>query len=41
MVEKYGWFRVYEAGLELIGFPPTWDPSLKQLLAIKSYLEET
>ncbi|TWT65646.1 hypothetical protein Pan14r_51930 [Crateriforma conspicua] len=40
LVERFGWARVYEAGFHVFGFPAFWDPSLKQVLDLKSFLEQ-
>jgi hypothetical protein len=40
LVQKFGWCRVYETGLELFGYPPTWEPGLKELLDLRNLLKE-
>lgn len=39
LVNVHGWWKVYETGLRLFGYPPTWEPSLSELLQLKNLLE--
>ena len=39
-VARYGAQRVYEAGLEVLGYPPTWAQSQAEYTAIFNALEE-
>ncbi len=40
LAEQYGANRVWWTFMELFGFPVTWQPNLKQLIELKSVLEE-
>lgn len=39
LVAKHGWRRVWRVGLDMLGYPPTWEPSLLEVLNLKSELE--
>ena len=39
LVAKYGAREVWEAGLEVLGFPPAWQPSLNDAAKIQQHLE--
>ena len=39
-VAHYGAQRVYEAGMEVLGYPPTWAQSQAEYTAIFNALEE-
>lgn len=41
MVAEFGWYRVYAAGLDCFGYPPTWEPSLRELLDLKTLLNRS
>lgn len=38
LVDQFGPEMIYEAGLKVLGYPPTWEPSLKEVLQIKQFL---
>jgi hypothetical protein len=41
LYDKYGAQAVYETGLEVLGFPPTWAfPSLDQILLVQKELQK-
>ena len=40
LAEKYGPAPVWFAGIEALGWPPTWQPSLRDVLRISEYLEK-
>jgi hypothetical protein len=40
LVAKYGWRRVWRVGIDVLGYPPTWEPSLIEVLNLKSELEK-
>lgn len=40
LVAKHGWARVWSVGLSVLGYPPTWEPSLIELLNLKNELEK-
>lgn len=40
LAERYGPLVVWEYGLELFGRPPTWEPSLMDVLRLTEFLKE-
>jgi hypothetical protein len=38
LVDQYGWQRVWAVSESLFGYPPTWEPSLLEILQLKSEL---
>lgn len=38
LVEKHGWSRVWSVGERVLGYPPTWEISLIELLQLKEAL---
>jgi hypothetical protein len=38
LVEKFGACAVWQAGLDLLGFPATWDINGEQLIQLGRYL---
>lgn len=39
LFDRYGGRAVYEIGLDVLGFPPTWAfPSVDQVLQVKNHL---
>lgn len=41
LAERYGAERVWHAGIEANGWPPTWQPGTRDLMAIAAILEGT
>lgn len=39
-IELYGGDRVYRLGLDALGYPPTWNPSLDELATIERLLKD-
>jgi len=39
LVRKFGFDRVYSVGIDVLGYPPTWFPDIRDLLLLKSTLE--
>ena len=37
-IMEFGCREVWEAGLHVLGFPPTWKPSLNDLIKLREYL---
>lgn len=40
LAERFGALAVWERGLELFGRPPTWEPSLVDVLRLGEFLKE-
>lgn len=40
LANQYGPAAVWFAGEEILGWPPTWQPSLRDVLLIQEYLEK-
>ncbi len=39
LAQRFGGSAVWKAGIEVLGFPPTWQPSTSDVLKIQEYLE--
>lgn len=40
LIELFGWNRVWNVGTKFLGYPPTWEPSLIEILRLKKELEK-
>lgn len=39
LMNRFGGYRTWLAGLDVLGWPPTWNPSTQELLKIQTNLE--
>lgn len=37
--EEFGPLRVWDAGISVLGYPPTWEPSVHEITEVVSYLK--
>lgn len=40
LMERFGGYRVWNVGIEVLGFPPTWNPSTREILLLQETLEK-
>jgi hypothetical protein len=39
LVDRFGHHKVWSVGLKVLGFPPTWEPSLVEVLSLSKELQ--